>query len=87
MGRSGAKCLLFGAILLVAGCGDDAGGKNLKASGGSSDQATQAAIEAQAKPVDKSDANFQKTANGDKRNTARDPGVSSGGGTSSAVLD
>jgi len=87
MARLKLHASLLGAALLGLGCGDDAGGKNLKASGGATDQATQAAMEAQAKPVDKSDPNFQKLATPERRNTARDPGVSSGGGTSSAVLD
>jgi len=80
---------LVGATLLfAAGCGgDDASGKGMKASGGAANEATRIATENMNKPVDKNDPNFQKMATPEKRNTARDKGVSSGGATSSAILD
>jgi len=78
-----AQAMIFGGAV---GCGDDAGGQNLKATGGV-DPARQIAEENAKKPVDKSDPNFQKMATPEKANTARNPGVSSGGSTSSAVLD
>ena len=89
MNRSNALRILIGAALLfAAGCGgDDAAGKGMKASGGGQDEATKVALENMNKPVDKNDPNFQKMATPEKRNTARDKGVSSGGATSSAILD
>jgi len=73
--------------LLVGGCGgDDAAGKDLKASGGG-DTAKQVAEQNAKLPVNKNDPNFEKMATPEKRNRARDSGVSSGGATSSAVID
>jgi hypothetical protein len=74
------------ALLAFVGCGGDAAGTNLSVSGG--EDPAKAIAEQNAKaPVDKSDPNFTKMATPEKRNTARDAGVSSGGGTSSAILD
>jgi hypothetical protein len=85
--KRAAFTAMLGGALLTAGCGgDDAAGKDLKASGGV-DPVKAIADQNAAKPVDKNDPNFQKMATPDKQNTARNPGVSSGGATSSAVLD
>ena len=74
-------------ILSVVGCGgsDDSG--VLKVSGGTPDEATQIAEQNKTLKVDPNDPNFEKMAAPNQKNTARNPGVSSGGASSSAILD
>ena len=73
---------------VLTGCGgDDAAGKNMSVSGGGEDPVAQQAKENQKVAANPNDPNFEKMASPDKKNTARNPGVSSGGGTSSAILD
>jgi len=80
------RVLATAGLLLSMGCGGDDSGV-LKVTGGKPDEATQIAEQNKTKKGDPKDPNFQKMAGPEKRNTARDPGVSSGGGTSSAILD
>jgi len=75
-------------MVLLAGCGGDDGGANLQVAGGGADPIAAEIAESAKKPVDPDAKGFEKTAGGGgKRNTARDPGVTSGGGESTAVLD
>ena len=83
---SGVRNVVIAGLLLSAGCGGDDSGV-LKVSGGGPDGAAQIAEQNRKAKADPKDPSFEKMAGPDKRNTARDPGVSSGGGTSSAILD
>jgi hypothetical protein len=88
MGISSAIRILasFG-ILFAVGCGggDDSG--VLKVTGGAPDEATKIAEQNRTVKADPNDPNFEKMAAPGTKNTARNPGVSSGGATSSAILD
>lgn len=85
-----AKKQMFATALVASfavGCGgDDAAGKGMSVSGGVDPVAQQSKAN-QDVSANKADPNFDKMASPDKRNTSRDKGVSSGGGTSSAILD
>jgi len=88
MGISSAVRILASVgILSVVGCGggDDSG--VLKVAGGAPDEATKIAEQNKTVKADPNDPNFEKMAAPNAKNTARNPGVSSGGGTSSAILD
>jgi hypothetical protein len=88
MGISSAVRIMASVgILSAVGCGggDDSG--VLKVTGGTPDEATQVAEQNKKLKVDPNDPNFEKMAAPNTRNRARDPGVSSGGATSSAILD
>ena len=88
MGISSAVRILASVgILSIAGCGggDDSG--VLKVEGGKPDEATQIAEQNKTAKADPNDPSFDKMAAPNTKNTARNPGVSSGGATSSAILD
>jgi hypothetical protein len=88
MGISNAvRVMACVAILSIVGCGggDDSG--VLKVEGGKPDEPTQIAEQNKTVKADPNDPNFEKMAAPNQKNTARNPGVSSGGGTSSAILD
>jgi len=79
---------LSSITVALMGCGgDDSGQGVLKVSGGSPDPASQIAEENRKKSVDPNDPTYQKMATPDKRNTSRDPGVTSGGSSGTAILD
>ena len=78
----------FICVISFLGCGgDDATGQDLTVTGGGVDPGTKSAMENMKIKPPKDDPNFEKMAGQNTRNRARDIGASSGGGTSTAILD